>query len=175
MTLYRCVMSDPPWPESGGGKIKRGADRHYRLMKHPEILKLMHSVLDGKLDESCHLWLWATDNHLLEAVYVMQGLGFRLVRTMVWVKMREGKLQIGLGQYMRGSHESCLFGVRGPTLKTPTAQRQPSVVLAARRLHSQKPDEAYRAIELTSPGPRLEMFARYSRDGWDQWGNEAPT
>ena len=26
---YSTVLADPPWPESGGGKVKRGADRHY--------------------------------------------------------------------------------------------------------------------------------------------------
>lgn len=176
MSLYRCVTGDPPWFESGGGKIKRGADRHYKLMRHPEILALMHSVLEGKLDESCHLWLWATDNHLLEAIYVMQGLGFRFIRTLVWVKhSSQGHLQIGLGQYLRGSHELCLFGVRGPTMKPATENRQPSVVLAPRVFHSRKPDEAVRVIELTSPGPRLEMFARGTRAGWDVWGDEAST
>jgi hypothetical protein len=24
---YRCIYSDPPWLERGGGQIKRGADR----------------------------------------------------------------------------------------------------------------------------------------------------
>ncbi len=26
---YKCVTMDPPWLERGGGKCKRGADRHY--------------------------------------------------------------------------------------------------------------------------------------------------
>lgn len=29
---YKTIYIDPPWPERGGGKIKRGADRHYALM-----------------------------------------------------------------------------------------------------------------------------------------------
>jgi N6-adenosine-specific RNA methylase IME4 len=175
MTGYRCVMADPPWFESGGGRVKRGADRHYALMKHPEILKLMRSVLDDKIDKTgCHLWLWATDNHLLEAIYVMQGLGFRYIRTLCWVKMRDGQLQIGLGQYLQGSHELCLFGVRGATMKPATEDRSPSVVFADRNQHSQKPDAAIHVIEKASPGPRFEMFARSKREGWDVWGNEAP-
>lgn len=27
-------------------------------------------------------------------------------------------------------------------------------------------------IEECSPGPYLELFARFPRAGWDQWGNE---
>ena len=42
-----------------------------------------------------------------------------------------------------------------------------------KREHSRKPDELYPIIEDCSPGPRLELFARYPRDGWDVWGNEA--
>lgn len=26
---YKTIYMDPPWAEQGGGKIKRGADRHY--------------------------------------------------------------------------------------------------------------------------------------------------
>src|SRR5215469_3891001 len=29
---YRCAVIDPPWNETGGGRIKRGADRHYQLL-----------------------------------------------------------------------------------------------------------------------------------------------
>ena len=31
---------------------------------------------------------------------------------------------------------------------------------------------AYEIIEAVSPGPRLELFARAPRPGWDVWGNE---
>jgi len=32
--------ADPPWPEYGGGKIKRRADRHYPMMKVKDIIAL---------------------------------------------------------------------------------------------------------------------------------------
>ena len=34
---YKTIYADPPWLESGGGKIKRGADKHYSLMKTQDI------------------------------------------------------------------------------------------------------------------------------------------
>lgn len=37
---YGTILADPPWPERGGGKIKRGADRHYPLMDLTDILAL---------------------------------------------------------------------------------------------------------------------------------------
>ncbi len=169
MTEYACIAADPPWNERGGGKIKRGADRHYPLMKTPDIIECMLTASVWRPAESCHLWLWAT-NHLRDALTVMEALGFRYIRTMAWVKQHNDKLQIGLGQYMRGSHELCLFGVRGKTMRPEKAP--PSVVIAERSKHSSKPAEAFAAIEQVSPGPRLEMFAREPRAGWDVWGNE---
>ncbi len=38
---YRTIYADPPWDtERGGGKIKRGADRHYPLMRPSDMLAL---------------------------------------------------------------------------------------------------------------------------------------
>lgn len=42
----------------------------------------------------------------------------------------------------------------------------------ARGKHSQKPDAFLDVVEQVSPGPRIELFARLQRDGWDSWGNE---
>jgi N6-adenosine-specific RNA methylase IME4 len=39
--------------------------------------------------------------------------------------------------------------------------------------HSEKPQEFYDLVERLSPEPRLEMYARCPRDGWDVWGLEA--
>jgi hypothetical protein len=40
--------------------------------------------------------------------------------------------------------------------------------------HSKKPQELYDMIELCSPGPFLELFARELRPGWTHWGDEVP-
>ena len=40
MKKYNTIYADPPWHEQGGGKIKRGADRHYSLMTTEEIKKI---------------------------------------------------------------------------------------------------------------------------------------
>ena len=50
---YKTIYIDPPWPERGGGKIKRGADRHYALMSIKEIKALPIASLADP--EGCHL------------------------------------------------------------------------------------------------------------------------
>ena len=50
---YKTIYADPPWNEQGGGKIKRGADRHYPLMKTKEIKEMpVNEIAD---DECCVL------------------------------------------------------------------------------------------------------------------------
>lgn len=172
---------DPPWQERGGGKSKRGADRHYPLLGKKEIFDVVRKSGKWRPAKSCHLWMWATSNFLKDALWLMEVFGFRYVTSAVWVKMNSDKsygadfeeyLQISLGQYMRHAHEWLLLGTRGPAMVPPPGDRCPSVIFAPRTKHSKKPQEAYDLIERTSPGPRLEMFAREPRDGFVVWGNE---
>jgi N6-adenosine-specific RNA methylase IME4 len=51
-------------------------------------------------------------------------------------------------------------------------RRQTNIIVTRKREHSRKPDQAYDIIESCSPGPYLELFARFRRRNWDQWGNQ---
>ncbi len=181
--LYRTILADPPWAESGGGKIKRGADKHYGLMKTKDIIELMRSVLEApnvEIAEHAHLYLWVTNSFLKAGLEVMEALGFTYVTNVAWAKMH-----MGIGQYFRGKHELLLFGRRGKGLNESvcTAARDiPSCIVvehdrdaSGKRIHSRKPAVFHEMIEKRSKGPYLEMFARTARKGWDVWGNEAPT
>ena len=165
MSGYQTILIDPPWRESGGGRIKRGADRHYPLLKTPDIVRVIRDSGVFLPAENAHLYLWTTNNFLRGGLWVMDQLGFRYVTMLTWAKDR-----IGLGQYFRGQTEPLLFGVRG---RLPSLCRtQSTLICEPKRRHSQKPTKAYEVIEAVSPAPSLEMFARAQRDGWDAWGNE---
>lgn len=161
---YRTIYADPPWHEKGGGKIKRGADRHYPLMRTEDVMAL---PIEQIADESgCHLYLWATNNFLPDALKVMEAWGFRYVTTITWFK---------LGQYFRGRTEHCLFGVKGKLpYKILNGKRQQGVTgfISPKGRHSEKPEEMRKMIEVVSYGPSIELFARKKTDGWDAWGNE---
>ena len=47
------------------------------------------------------------------------------------------------------------------------------LIVAPRREHSRKPDEAHERIERLVSGARLELFARQSRSGWATWGDQS--
>ena len=163
---------DPPWNERGGGKIKRGADRHYPLMKAVEMPRVIYQSGVWRPATDAHLYMWVTNNFLPQGLWLMEALGFKYKTNVVWVK--EGRP--GLGQYFRGRHELLLFGVRGRgySVRSP-ARNLHSVVYAPRREHSVKPLSAYDLIKHRSLGPYLEMFCRSPQDGWTSWGNEVPS
>jgi N6-adenosine-specific RNA methylase IME4 len=68
--------------------------------------------------------------------------------------------------------ELVLFGVRGSMRTLQPGRTQVNLLSSRKREHSRKPDEIYDLVEACSPGPYLELFARFRRAGWDQWGNE---
>lgn len=186
---YRTLYADPPWNEAGGGQIKRGADRHYPLMKTRDICAL---PVRAWAAPDAHLYLWVTNNFLRDGLEVMDAWGFRYVTKIDWFKgdvigledvtaakaeRADALLQVGLGQYFRGCTESCLFGVRGSVeyRTRPDGKRAQGRTgfHAPRNDHSAKPEKFRRVIEQVSHGPRLELFARRPVDGWDVWGKES--
>jgi len=172
--LYKTIYADPPWNELGGGKVVRGANRHYRLMKTRDICMLDVSSL---CEEDCHLYMWVTNGKLLDGIRVMEEWSFRYVTKIDWVKKSVGgNIQFGLGQYFRGSSESCLFGRRGgmlPYKYDENGKRMQGItaIIAPRTVHSKKPAEMRRMIERVSYGPMLELFATERNEGWDAWGD----
>ena len=167
---YKTIYADPPWLERGGGKIKRGADRHYPLMKTQDIIQLPVQKIS---EDNAHLYLWVTNNFLKDGLLVMEEWGFRYVTTITWMKDR-----IGLGQYFRGITEHCLFGVRGvlPYKLDPIDGGRMQGVTgfhAEKGEHSEKPEKMRKMIERVSYPEYIELFARQHACGWDCWGDEA--
>lgn len=172
---FRTLLLDPPWPERGGGKIKRGADRHYDLIStKEEILQVIVREPLWRPDTDAHLYCWVTNNYLDWGLWLVGALGFVYKTNVVWEKVTsEGDPATGLGQYFRGAHELLLFATRGNGALVRTEDRSiGSVIRAPRGRHSQKPEESYRLIEARSKGPYFEMFARMCRPGWCAAGNE---
>jgi hypothetical protein len=78
---------------------------------------------------------------------------------------------MGMGYHTRGNPQLCLLAARGKGVQR-LRRDVGELIIAPRRQHSQKPDEAYDQIERLWPGPYLELFARNRRPGWQAMGNE---
>lgn len=172
---FGTILADPPWRFSNrSGKI---APEHRRLSRYEtlslkQIMEIpVHTVARSK----SHLYLWVPNALLAEGMQVMQAWGFCYKTNIVWHKVRKdgGPDGRGVGFYFRNTTEMVLFGIRGHLRTLPPGRSQVNVIRVPKREHSRKPDELYGIIEKCSPGPYLELFARGSRPGWKQWGNEA--
>ena len=173
---FATILADPPWRfQNRTGKM---APEHKRLNRYgtmdlEEIKSL--PVAEAAADRA-HLYLWVPNALLPEGLEVMKAWGFDYKSNLIWHKVRKdgGSDGRGVGFYFRNVTEILLFGVRGKNVRTLDPGRTQVNLLGTRkREHSRKPDEFYDLVEACSWGPRLEIFARGSRPGWETWGDQA--
>jgi N6-adenosine-specific RNA methylase IME4 len=177
---YRTIYADPPWrfgtySDKGKG---RSAEAHYDCMTLADIKAL--PVADWAAKDAV-LLMWATDPMLRHALEVIEAWGFTYKTVaFYWVKLNKNRDGLflgprdfftGMGFWTRANPELCLLATRGKPQRRATDVAK--LLVAARREHSRKPDEAYERIERLVDGPYLELFARASRPGWDRLGNQA--
>ncbi|HZT83660.1 MAG TPA: MT-A70 family methyltransferase [Gemmataceae bacterium] len=171
---FSTILIDPPWRFANRtGKVapEHKRLRRYRTMSFEEIASL---PIGKYAREKSHLYMWCPNALLLEALQIMKAWGFTYKTNIVWYKTRKdgGPDGRGVGFYFRNVTELVLFGVRGQLRTLAPGRRQVNVLITRKREHSRKPDELYPIIEACSPGPYLELFARYPVPGWVQWGDE---
>jgi len=171
---YSTILADPPWQfQNRTGKM---APEHKRLLRYPtmELKEIMELPVAKMAAARSHLYLWVPNALLQEGLRVMEAWGFTYKTNIVWYKVRKdgGPDGRGVGFYFRNVTEMLLFGLRGSMRTLQPGRTQVNIVPTQKREHSRKPDEVYDLIEQCSPGPYLELFARFRREGWDQWGNE---
>jgi N6-adenosine-specific RNA methylase IME4 len=165
---YRTVVADPPWDVGRGPEwASNGASRPltYPTMSLDEIAALPVRQLAEK---SAHLYLWTINAYVEESYEIARLWGFKDSALLTWCKPPNG---IGLGGTYSLTTEFCLFARRGVC---PAAERIDSTWwLWKRGPHSAKPEPFLDMVERVSPAPRVELFARRDRLGWDTWGNES--
>jgi hypothetical protein len=87
------------------------------------------------------------------------------------VDIRQRKVRILLGHYVRASHETCIIAARPGAASTILRHDIPSVLFAPLGRHSEKPAAFYKLVEALAPGPYLELFGRAPRKGWTVIGD----
>lgn len=187
---YRLLASDNPWGyrnKKTGGSHTSGSVQHYPTMTLPELHD-MTAWVDKVMDPAGSVaFMWATtpmaaekdkvftghfvlpDRTLEEievrraaALSVLLAWGYTYKTKLYWEKT--GKL--GIGHYFRNQIEECFIGIKGDAKCWRSAMR--NVIHERGRAHSQKPEGFYKLLEDEVPyTPRLELFARTPREGWD--------
>lgn len=164
---YKTLVIDPPWAyERSELPGERGVDDQYAgTLTMQELYDLPVSRLT---EDNAHVWLWYTNAFLIEAGRLLEEWNLKVMTQLTWCKT-----QIGMGSYLRNTTEHCILAKYGHLPGQETNPKNiPSHFTASRARHSRKPDEAYDIIRAISPGPRLDMFARSPRQGFDRWGNQ---
>jgi len=165
---YGTVIIDPPWAMS---KIEREVRPNQVGFDYPtmdyEQLRAFRPTLQRLTAEHCHVYMWTTQRFLPMAFRLLEDYEVKYVCTHVWHKPG-GFQPLGLPQY------NCEFVLYG-RIGTPTFIETTAFNLcfeAPRAEHSRKPDQFYDTIRRVTAGPRIDVFSREPRDGFDQYGNE---
>jgi len=170
-----CPWSFRTWSNKGQGK---SATQHYNCMSLDDICNLPVNKITQ--DDSV-LFLWVVQSMLPEAMKVLDAWGFTFKTVaFCWIKMpkswRLGDKRIeprmGLGYHTRSGMEQCWLAIKGNGYKKVSSSVS-QVLHSPLRQHSRKPDEfADSIVNLCGDLPRIELFARETRIGWESWGNE---
>ncbi len=152
---FQVIVADPPW------RYETGNDLPYPTMAIEDIKALPVEAIAA---DDATLWLWTTNAHLRVAFEVVEAWGFVYKTLLTWVKDR-----MGTGEWLRGQTEHCLLATRGKPVFLHG--HHTTVLEAARREHSRKPEEFYALVEATCPGNKVELFSRQHRHSWEVHGN----
>jgi N6-adenosine-specific RNA methylase IME4 len=170
---FDLIYADPPlhfatWSARGDG---RSPQRKYRCTTLAELTALPIVAVAAS---NSILAIWVYGPRLLDTLALISTWGFTYVSVgFTWIKTTAaGVIHFGTGYYTRKGSETLLLAKRGNGLKR-CDRGVPEVILAPRRQHSQKPDQAAERLErLFGDVRRLELFARSRRPGWVSWGDE---
>lgn len=183
MSQYSLIYADPPWSFTAYDQttgLDRAPDAHYSTLDTAGI-----SAIKPSANADALLAMWVYDPMLPDAITVAEAWGFKFITVLFrWLKTgdppgqlrlfpMEEKLSFGMGYHTRGGGcEECWLFKRGKGLPVLNHGIRKEF-FSPRREHSRKPDEVPGwLIDLYGDVPRLEMFARTRRPGWDAFGNE---
>jgi N6-adenosine-specific RNA methylase IME4 len=154
------------WNSSYADKAR--PHRQYSTMTVDEI-----KALAVPSAPQAHLYLWTIAQHVDWGYEVARAWGFDPVILWTWAKpgLGVGRFRCNTEHILvcrKGSRHGNPFGLGGRSAQATEG----TVFNWPRGIHSEKPNAFYDLVEQLSPDPRLELFARKRRLGWDAWGNE---
>ncbi len=171
---YSTIVADPPWPlkwnGGAGGAHRNATPLRYSLMSLDDIKAMPVGAIAA---QNAHLYLWVTPelNRKGEGVATAEAWGFTVVDEIIWEKPN-----FGVGVFPRHCHEPLLICRRGALsftgrrdVRSVQKWKQPQNSNGG-KTHSAKPSAALDLVEMSSPPPYVELFARTPRLGWDSWG-----
>jgi N6-adenosine-specific RNA methylase IME4 len=169
-TRYNVILADPPWrfePYSRETGMDRSADNRYPTIPTAELLDF--EPMRAAPARDCVLFCWTTTPMVPDALTFITTYGFTYRSFYAWAKPGPGH---GYWSH-RDQVELLLVAMKGNVPAPAPGTQPPQYQIFPRGEHSEKPDAFADMIAVMFPNvPKLEMFARKKRSGWDVWGNE---
>ena len=182
MGKFEVVLIDPPWRIKGAQQNDSQFmfsnckfSLEYNTMANSEIGRIpLHLLADEGF-----IFVWILNSQLDASIEILEGWGYELVEEVVWVKLKDEKINLTHGYYFMHSYEVCLVGYkrrRGSEARVRVRQGVSwNAVFAEVREKSQKPEDLYALIDIMfKEGKKIEIFARNHnlRFGVFSMGNE---
>lgn len=182
---YQVIYADPPWDY--GGKLQydktvikdenvgfnkkiflSSATFKYPTVKLKDLMKLDVASI---ADIDCVLFMWTTGPQMQNSIELGKAWGFDYKTVaFVWDKMVHNP-----GRYTLSQTEFVLVFRKGRFPEPRGARNVKQLVTVHRGEHSVKPIEVIEGITKMFPEQdKIELFARRSYAGWDNWGIENP-
>ena len=182
---YQVIYADPPWDY--GGKLQydktvikdenvgfnkkiflSSATFKYPTVKLKDLMKLDVASI---ADIDCVLFMWTTGPQMQNSIELGKAWGFEYKTVaFVWDKMVHNP-----GRYTLSQTEFVLVFRKGRFPEPRGARNVKQLVTVHRGEHSVKPLEVIEGITKMFPEQdKIELFARRSYAGWDNWGIENP-
>lgn len=175
MKSYGIIYSDPPWEQTKGNarkcRPKQGKNLDYETMPVSDCIKAQIPFFNAAAENHC-IFMWSIDKFLHDAEEEMKKIGYRLHARIIWDKTNG----VAPAFTVRFSHEYLLWFYKPGKMLKPrkeTRGKYTTIMREKSTIHSCKPICAYEMLEDMFPeAPKIELFARNCREGWDCWGNE---
>ena len=172
--MYRTIVADPPWEyREGFGQGPTGDKRTIRVPLPYEAMTLealAELPVAALAAPDAWLFVWTTNRYLPMTFDLIAGWGFAYTQTVTWRKTGDPSPFVSS---VAPRHSEFLLAARRGRPARNGAFPSSVVDAPAQDQHSRKPECFLDYIEAIGDAPRLEMFSRRARFGWDTWGSEA--
>jgi len=168
MKKYQTIVIDFAWTVKNNLKnmkyYRTGKPMPYSLMSDEEIINF---PIDKIASKRCDLFLWTITSKIPFCFEILKKWNFKYMDFFAWDK--------GIGVPVNGIYrraEWIIYAYRGKMGINKKGKFIPSLFSEKRGKHSRKPDIFYNTIKENTLAPRIDIFAREKRDGFDVYGNE---
>lgn len=162
---FKTIVIDPPWSVKFI-KLKIRPNQikmPYETMNQDELKNIKVDLL---ADEDCGLFLWTTHTFLPDALELMKYWGFKYHCIITWNKTN-GRPCCGF----KRKTEFVVYGYKGKINVNQRGNFIPTLFTEKLTTHSTKPESFYKMLLSNTPPPRIDIFARYIREGYQCIGN----